>query len=99
MLAYMIPEDPYDELPPNLALRIGVLGSALVSLGFIVNTIAAGVELYEANRDDEIEARAAREQKRQVSEMQNKLDRLLEQIEAMKKEKDECRDCSRHKRG
>ncbi|MFJ8065434.1 hypothetical protein ACIQYS_12455 [Psychrobacillus sp. NPDC096426] len=95
----MIPEDPYDGLPPNLALSIEVLGSAIISIGFIVNTIAAGVELYEANRDDKVDERAARDQKRQVSEMQNKLDSLLDQMEAMKKEKDECRNCSRHKRG
>ncbi|MFJ5771068.1 hypothetical protein [Psychrobacillus sp. NPDC093180] len=95
----MIPEDPNDELPPNLGLTVGFIASVILSIGYVVDTIGTGIALYEANRDYKAAERAAQDQQQQISDMQNKLDQLLGQMEELKKERDGSRNRYRHKRG
>lgn len=95
----MIPDDPNDELPPNLGLTVGFIASVILSIGYVVDTIGTGIALYEANRDYKEATRAAQDQQQQISDIQNKLDQLLGQMEELKKEQDQSRNRSRHKRG
>ncbi|GGA34300.1 hypothetical protein [Psychrobacillus lasiicapitis] len=95
----MIPEDPNDELPPNLGLTVGFIASVILSIGYVVDTIGTGIALYEANRDYRTAERAAQDQQQQISDIQNKLDQLLGQMEELKKEQDGSRNRYRHKRG
>ncbi|WP_144510484.1 hypothetical protein [Bacillus sp. FJAT-22090] len=81
----MRPEDPNDELPPNLGLTIGFISSVILSIGYIIDTIGEGVTLYEANRALEIAKQDALEQNQQLSDILSKLNYLVDEIEELKK--------------
>lgn len=99
MLANMIPEDPNDELPPNFGLTVGFIASVILSIGYVVDTIGTGIALYEANRDFKEIERAEQDQQQQISDIQRKLDYLVDEMEALKKERENFERRSRHKRG
>ncbi|TQR14147.1 hypothetical protein [Psychrobacillus soli] len=96
----MRPDEPNDDgLPPNFGLTVGFIASVILSIGYVVDTIGTGIALYEANRDFKEVEKAAQDQQQQITDIQNKLDQLLGQMEELKKEKDESRNRYRHKRG
>lgn len=99
MLANMIPDEPNDGLPPNFGLTVGFIASVILSIGYVVDTIGTGIALYEANRDYRQAGCAEQDQQQQISDIQNKLDQLLGQMEELKKEQDQSRNRSRYKRG
>ena len=43
----MIPEDPNNQLPPRIGATLGLIGAAIITIGFIVDTIGEGIELSE----------------------------------------------------
>lgn len=87
----MIPDDPNtspnstNELPPNLGLTVGFVGTVIFTIGYIINTIGDGIVLYEANRDVELEKKQKQAQQQQFKDIQNKLDFLVHEIEQLKR--------------
>ncbi|QFF97530.1 hypothetical protein PB01_01160 [Psychrobacillus glaciei] len=81
----MFPEDPNDELPTRLGLAVGLIGSVIITIGFIINTIGEGIELSEINRKDEIDRKAGLRNKEHFNQIQRKLDFLLSEIDELKR--------------
>lgn len=81
----MMPEYPDNDQPSNLGLTIGFIGTVIVTLGYIVETIGEGIELSETLRAEKNEKQAALEQSKQLSEIQSKLNYLVDEIAALKK--------------
>lgn len=85
MLAYMIPEDTNNQLPPRLGATVGFIGAAIITIGFIIDTIGEGIELSETLRRDEIDRQSIKKQQLQFKQIQQKLDRLVDEIDEMKR--------------
>jgi NhaP-type Na+/H+ or K+/H+ antiporter len=81
----MFPEDPNDERPTYLGLTVGVIGAAIISIGFILDTIAQGIELSEIKRKDEIDRKAGGRNMEQLNQIQRKLDFLLNEVDELKR--------------
>lgn len=95
----MRPDEPNEELPPRLGLTVGFLGTIIIVLGYIIDAIGEGIELSETIRQDEIDSKADEQQQQQFSEIQKKLDFLLIEMAALKKDQNGCRNRPRHNRG
>ncbi|TQR17493.1 hypothetical protein [Psychrobacillus vulpis] len=78
-------EGPNNELPPNLGLTVGFISSVILSIGYVVGTIGEGIVLYETNRAEKLEKQAAVDQQKQMSDIQSKLEYLINEIEELKK--------------
>ncbi|WP_342599741.1 hypothetical protein MHB48_00990 [Psychrobacillus sp. FSL H8-0483] len=83
----MIPEDPNNELPPNLSDTIGFIGSVIVTFGYIIGTLGEGIALSEAARAEQKDKQAGLEQQQQMKQIQSKLDYLVHEMETLKKKK------------
>ncbi|WP_391119101.1 hypothetical protein [Psychrobacillus sp. L3] len=81
----MFPEDPHDELPTRVGLAVGLVGSVIISIGFIINTIGEGIALSEINRKDEIDRKASLRNREHFNQIQRKLDFLLSEIDELKR--------------
>lgn len=91
MFVYMIPEDPNNQLPPRVGATVGLIGAAIITIGFIVDTIGEGIELSETLRRDEIEKRSNKNQQLQFKQIHQKLDRLVNEIDEMKRREEKRR--------
>lgn len=87
MFVFMIPEDPNNELPPNLSDTIGFIGSVIVTFGYIIGTLGEGIALSEAARAEQKDKQAGLEQQQQMKQIQSKLDYLVHEMETLKKKK------------
>lgn len=81
----MEPEDPNNELPQNLGLTVGFIGTVIVVIGYFVDMIGEGIGLAELRRSQEIEKQDGLQQSKQLSQIHNKLDYLINEIEEIKR--------------
>ncbi|WP_143128302.1 hypothetical protein [Psychrobacillus sp. OK032] len=88
----MMPKDPSSQLPPRVGATVGLIGAAIITIGFIVDTIGEGIELSETLRRDEIEKRSIKKQQLQFKQIHQKLDRLVDEIDEMKRREEKRRE-------
>lgn len=89
----MLPEDPNNyELPIGLGAKVGFIGTVLAAIGYVFDAIGEGIELAEIARAEDIakkeqleQQEQQQQQQQQLSDIQEKLDHLLNEIEALKK--------------
>ncbi|ALC86976.1 hypothetical protein AM499_14965 [Bacillus sp. FJAT-22090] len=87
-----IPEDPNNENEIPTSTTVEFIGTVVLTLGYVIVAIAEGIalsELAQAKEKEEQEAKlvnlASQEQKEQLSDIQSKLDYLVNEIEMLKK--------------
>lgn len=81
--------DSNNELPPNLTPAVvGFIGTIIVTLGYIIETVGEGMELAQITQEEETIAREKEVQNEQLSQIQTKLDYLVKEIEELKKRGD-----------
>lgn len=87
-----IPEDPNNEREIPTSTTVEFIGTVVLTLGYVIVAIAEGIalsELAQAKEKEEQEAKlvnqASQEQKEQLSDIQSKLDYLVNEIEMLKK--------------
>ena len=86
----MLPEDPYNyELPTGLGAKVGFIGTVVTVIGYIIDAIGEGIELAEIAQVEDAakkeQQQQQQQQQQQLSDIQEKLDHLLNEIEALKK--------------
>lgn len=81
----MGPEEPNNELPQNLGLTVGFIGTVIIAIGYFVDMIGEGIELAELRRSQEINNEEGLQQSNQLSQLHNKLDYLINEIEEIKR--------------
>ncbi|MEI4769903.1 hypothetical protein WAX74_09635 [Psychrobacillus sp. FJAT-51614] len=86
----MFPEDPNNEIPTSDI--IAFIGSVVVTFGYFIETISEGIALSELAQAKDKEEQGAKlvkqanqEQKDQLSDIQSKLNYLVNEIEMLKK--------------
>ncbi|MFB5086635.1 hypothetical protein PGC35_05350 [Psychrobacillus sp. PGGUH221] len=87
-----IPEDPNNENEIPTSATVEFIGTVVLTLGYVIVAIAEGIalsELAQAKEKEEQEAKlvnqSSQEQKEQLSDIQSKLDYLVNEIEMLKK--------------
>lgn len=94
MIVRMNPLDPNElenEQPNNkLSAKVGFLGSVVATIGYIITTIGEGIALSE---QDQVEKNVENKdeenlKQQQLSDIQGKLDYLINEINTMKKKDD-----------
>lgn len=87
-----IPEDPNNENEIPTSATVEFIGTVVLTLGYVIVAIAEGIalsELAQSKEKEEQEAKlvnqASQEQKEQLSDIQSKLDYLVNEIEMLKK--------------
>ncbi|MDF2064885.1 hypothetical protein [Bacillus sp. Cr_A10] len=87
-----IPEDPNNENEIPTSTTVEFIGTVVLTLGYVIVAIAEGIalsELAQAKDKEEQEAKlvnqSSQEQKEQLSDIQSKLDYLVNEIEMLKK--------------
>ena len=93
MIVRMNPLDPNElenEQPNKLSTKVGFLGSVVATIGYIIATIGEGIALSEQeeavknaeNKDQD------KQKQQQLSDIEGKLDYLINEINTMKKKDD-----------
>ncbi len=82
-------ENTEDE-PVNLAITVGFLGSILVTLGFVVQNIADAIAISELRENGQNNSTSTSKKEKgssskQLNEIQQKLDFLINELEGLKK--------------
>ncbi|MER2260861.1 MAG: hypothetical protein ABS934_02525 [Psychrobacillus sp.] len=72
---------------PNLAATLDFLGSAVITLGFLIGTIGEGIALQEISEKEQSEKKSKNNQKLQLSQIEKKLDYVIKELEALKKKR------------
>lgn len=85
------PNEPENELPTNLADKVGFLGTVVVTIGYIIETIGEGIALSELAQEEKSVEQNKQVNQKQLSDIQSKLDYLINEINAMKKKDDHFR--------
>lgn len=87
-----IPEDPNNENEIPTSATVEFIGTVVLTLGYVIVAIAEGIalsELAQAKEKEEQEAKlvnqTSQDQKEQLSDIQSKLDYLVNEIEMLKK--------------
>lgn len=94
MIVHMTPQDPNElenEQTTNLAEKVSFLGSVVVTIGYIIETIGEGIALSELEKEEKKSAQKQQVNQQQLSDIQSKLDYLIKEIETMKKKDDHFR--------
>lgn len=72
---------------PSLGPTLDVLGSAVITLGFLISTIGGGITLQESLEEDQSEKKSKNNQKLQLSQIEKKLDQVIKELEVLKKKR------------
>lgn len=70
---------------PSLGATLDFLGSAVITLGFLIGTIGEGITLQESLEEKQSEKNSKSNQKLQLSQIEKKLDQVIKELEALKK--------------
>ncbi|WP_277584583.1 hypothetical protein [Psychrobacillus antarcticus] len=85
------PVEPENEETTNLADKVGFLGTVIVTIGYIIETIGEGIALAELEKEEKNVQQNKQENQQQLSDIQSKLDYLIKEIETLKKKDDHFR--------
>ncbi|MFJ7825851.1 hypothetical protein [Psychrobacillus sp. NPDC096623] len=77
--------EPENEQKTNLAEKVGFLGSVVVTIGYIIETIGEGIALSELAQEEKNVEQTKQVNQQQLSDIQHKLDYLIKEIDMMKK--------------
>ncbi|KQL37446.1 hypothetical protein [Psychrobacillus sp. FJAT-21963] len=87
-----IPEDPNNENEIPTSATVEFIGTVVLTLGYVIVAIAEGIALSELAQAKDKEEQGAKlvnqtsqDQKEQLSDIQSKLDYLVNEIEMLKK--------------
>ncbi|MBD7944686.1 hypothetical protein MKZ20_01145 [Psychrobacillus sp. FSL K6-2684] len=72
---------------PNLGATLDFLGSVVVTLGFLIGTIGEGITLQENLEEEQSEKKSKSNQKLQLSQIEKKLDYVINELEALKRKR------------
>jgi hypothetical protein len=85
------PIEPENEETTNLAAKVGFLGTVIVTIGYIIETIGEGIALSELAQEEKNIEQKKQVNQQQLSDIQSKLDYLIKEIDTMKKKDDHFR--------
>jgi len=85
------PNEPENEQPINLAAKVGFLGTVVVTIGYIIEAISEGIAISELAQEEKHVEQAKQVDQQQLSDIQSKLDYLINEMNTMKKKDDHFR--------
>lgn len=85
------PIEPENDETTKLAAKVGFLGTAVVTLGYIIVAISEGIALSELEQEEKNVEQKKQVNQQQLFDIQSKLDYLIKEIDTLKKKDDHFR--------